>query len=109
MNVLPPIVSVPVRGVVAVFAATLYVIEPLPLPVAPAVTVIQASLLVAVQAQPPAAVTVTVPVPAAEVGLADAGEMVGVQGAPAWVIVKVLPPIVSVVVRDAVLVFAATL
>jgi hypothetical protein len=108
VNVLPPIVSVPVRGDVAVFAATLYVIEPLPLPV-PAVTVIQASLLVAAQAQPLAAVTVTVPVPAADVGLADAGEMVGVQGAPAWVIVKVLPPIVSVALRDAVLVFAATL
>ena len=109
VNVLPPIVSVPVRGVVAVLAATLYVIDPLPLPVAPAVTVIQASLLVAVHAQPPAAATVTVPVPAAEVGLAVAGEIVGVQGAPAWVIVKVLPPIVSVAVREAVLVFAATL
>ena len=79
------------------------------MPVAPAVIVTQLALLVAVHAQPVAAVTATVPVPAAAVGLADAGEMVGVHGAPAWVIVKVLPPTVSVAVRDAVLVFAATL
>ena len=109
VNVLPPTVSVPVRGVVAVFAATLYVTEPLPAPFAPAVTVIHASLLVAVHAHPVAAVTVMVPVSATEVGLADAGEIVGVQGAPACVIVKVLPPIVSVAARDAVFVLAATL
>jgi hypothetical protein len=109
VNVVPPIVSVPVRGVVVVLAATLYVTEPLPLPVAPAVTVIQASLLVAVQPQPLAAVTVTVPVPAADVGLADAGEMVDVQGAAAWLTVNVLAPIVNVPVRGVVAVFAAML
>ena len=109
VNVLPPIVSVAVRDVVLGFAVTLYATEPLPVPVAPAVMVTQLALLVAVHAQPVAAVTVTVPVPAAAVGLADAGEMVGVHGAPAWVIVKVLPPIVSVAVRDVVLGFAVTL
>ena len=83
--------------------------EPFPLPVAPAVMVSHASLLTAVQAQPVDVVTATVPVPAAAVGLADAGEMVGVHGAPAWVIVKVLPPIVSVAVRAVVLGFAETL
>ena len=79
------------------------------MPVAPAVMVTQLALLVAVHAQPVAAVTVTVPVPAAAVGLADAGEMVGVHGAPAWVIVKVLPPIVSVAVRGVAVGFAETL
>jgi len=109
VKVLPPIVSVAVRDAVPVLAATLYVTDPLPVPVAPAVIVAQLALLVAVHAHPGAAVTVTVPVPAAAVGLADAGEMVGVHGAPACVIVKVLPPIVSVAVRDAVTVLAATL
>jgi hypothetical protein len=56
------------------------VTEPLPVPVAPALTVIHATLLVAVHAQPVAAVTVTVPLPPAEVGLADVGEIVGAQG-----------------------------
>ena len=79
------------------------------MPVAPAVMVTQLALLAAVHAHPVAAVTATVPVPAAAVGLADAGEMVGVHAVPAWVIVKVLPPIVSVAVRDVVLGFAETL
>ena len=79
------------------------------MPVAPAVIVTQLALLAAVHAQPVAAVTATVPVPAAAVGLADAGEIVGVHGAPAWVMVKVLPPMVSVPVRGVVLGFAETL
>ena len=66
------------------------------------------ALLVAVQAQPVAAVTATVPVPAADVTLVDAGEIVGVQGAAACVTVSVFPPIVRVPVRDVVVVFAAT-
>ena len=53
------------------------------MPVAPAVMVTQLALLVAVHAQPVVAVTVTVPVPAAAVGLAEAGEIVGVHGAAA--------------------------
>jgi len=52
----------------------------LPVPAAPAVMVTQLALLVAVHAHPVAAVTVTVPVPAADVGLADAGEIVGAHG-----------------------------
>ena len=72
--------------------------------------VIQASLLVAVQLQPVPAVTVTVPVVAVEdVRFDDVGAMVNVQGAPAWVTVKVCPPTVIVPVRDEVLVLAATL
>ena len=83
--------------------------EPLPLPVAPALTVIQVALLVAVHAQPVLAVTATLPVLALDVTLADAGEIVGVQGAAACVTVNVFPPIVRVPVRDVVVVFAATL
>jgi hypothetical protein len=85
------------------------VTDPLPLPVAPALTVIQVAALVAVQAQPVAALTVTVPVLAVDVTLADAGEIVGVQGAAACVTVNVFPPIVNVPVREVVVVFAATL
>ena len=72
--------------------------------------VIQASLLVAVQLQPVPAVTVTVPVAATDdVKFNDVGAIVNVQGAPAWVTVKVCPPTVIVPVRDDVLVLAATL
>ncbi len=44
-------VAVPVRGVVAVLAATARATVPLPLPLAPLVTVIHDAVLVAVQAQ----------------------------------------------------------
>ncbi len=80
----------------------------MPEPEAPALIVSQAALLVAVQLQPVAAVTVTVAVVAADVGLADAGEIVGVQGTPACVTVKVLPPTVRVAVRAVALVLAVT-
>ena len=76
---------------------------------APALIVIHVPLLVAAHAQPPAAVTATVPVPATDVTFADAGEMVGVQGAAACEIVNVSSPIVSVAVRGAAVGFAATL
>ena len=108
VKVLPAIVTVPVRDVVPVFAATSYVTDPLPLPVAPALIVIQAALLVAVHAHPLPAVTVTVPLTVVEATLADAGAIVGVHGAPACVTVKVLPAIVTVPVRDVAPVFAAT-
>ena len=80
------------------------------MPVPPALPVIHVALLVAVHAQPVPAVTVIVPVTAAEVTFADAGEIVGLQGAAAcWVTVNVTAPIVSVPVRDLLEVFAATL
>jgi hypothetical protein len=62
VKVLPAIVSVPLRGVVAVFAATLNVTEPLPDPLEPAVTVIQLALLVAVHPHPAVAATLALPV-----------------------------------------------
>jgi hypothetical protein len=58
VNVWPAIVMVPVRAV-PVFAATLYVTVPDPLPDAPPMIVIQPALLVAVQLHPVPAVTFT--------------------------------------------------
>lgn len=69
---------------------------------------IHAAPLEAVQLQPAPAVTTTVPVAPAALTLADAGEIDGAHGAPAWVTVKVSPPIVSDPVRDTLDVFAAT-
>jgi len=72
VNVLPAMVSVPVRGLVLVLAVTDHVTEPLPVPVA-GVTVSQlVALLEAAQVQPVPAVTVTVTVPllAAALGFA---------------------------------------
>ena len=107
VKVLPAIVSVPVRGVVAVFAATSKVTEPLPFPVAPVARVIHPALLVAVHAQPVAAVTETaVPVVAAAAMFAAPDEIVGAHGAPACVTLNVLPPMVSVAVRAVVVGFA---
>ena len=64
VNVWPPIVSVPVRGLTVTLEAALKLTEPFPLPVAPFVTVSQvASLLTAVHAQPTGAVTLVEPGP----------------------------------------------
>jgi hypothetical protein len=60
VSVCPAIVSVPVRGVADVFAATVYATEPFPVPLPPLVTVIQDALLAPVHAQPLVAVTVVV-------------------------------------------------
>jgi hypothetical protein len=80
----------------------------LPLPVAPAVTVSQVALLTAVQLHPVAAVTAIAEVAAAEDTLVDVGAIVGAHVAPACVTVKVFPPTVSVPVRLAASVLAAT-
>ena len=68
-------VRVPVRAVVAVFAATRKPVAPEPDPAAPLVIVIHAALLVALQAQPDPAVTTLPPVPPAAVKDCVAGEM----------------------------------
>jgi hypothetical protein len=109
VNVLPPIDTVPVREVVAVFAATVYEKVPLPVPVAPAVIVIQASLLVADQPHPADALTVTMLEPPDAAVVVDVGESADTQGTPACVTVNVWPPIVIVPVRELVLALAATL
>jgi len=82
----------------------------LPVPLAPAPIVSHESLLVAVQVQPVPAVTVIEPLAAsADVRFDPVGEIVIEHGAPDCVMVNVCPPIVIVPVREAVLVFAATL
>jgi hypothetical protein len=66
VNVLPPIVSVPLMGDVVVFAAAEKPTVPLPDPELPDVMVSQLALLeLAVHAQPAGAVTPTLPVPPA--------------------------------------------
>ena len=81
----------------------------MPLPLAPLLIVSHDALLVAVQLQPVPAVIPTVPAPPDELKFEVVGEIVNVHGAPAWVTVKVCPPIVIVPVRDVVPVLAATL
>lgn len=73
VNVCPPTVIVPVRCVVAVFAATLNATVPLPDPVAVPVIVIQLTLLTAVHGHPPEAATVNEPLPPADGIDCDAG------------------------------------
>ena len=109
VTVWPAMVSVPVRGVVAVFASIEKATVPLPLPLTPDVMVSQASLLVAVQLQPVAVVTLLLPELAAAPEGSVVGETVKVQGggAPAWVTVTVWPATVSVPVRGDVAVLAA--
>jgi hypothetical protein len=72
------------------------------------VTVIHDAALTPVQPHPAPAVTVTPPVPPAAVTLCDVGDALNVHGAPACVTVIVAPATVSVPVRLAVDVFAAT-
>ncbi len=109
VTVWPAMVSVPVRGEVAVFASIEKATVPLPLPVTPDVMVIQEALLVAVQLQPVAVVTVLLLELAPAPGVSDAGETAKLQGdgAPAWVTVTVCPAMVSVPVRGDVAVLAA--
>ena len=84
VNVCPATVSVPVRDAADVFAPTLYVTVPLPVPLAPAVTDSHPVFVVAVHVQPALPVTLTVPVVAAgDVRSADTGEIENEHGAPA--------------------------
>ena len=107
VNVLPAAVSVPVRIVPAVLAATVNATVPFPDPDAPPVTVIHVLLLVAVHAQPAAVVTALLPVPPAAGSDWLAGEIV-YEHAAACVTVNVLPAAVSVPVRIVPAVLAAT-
>ena len=74
----------------------------------PALTVSQAALLLVVHAQPVAAETVTLLVLAPNATFADVGEIVGAHGAPACVMLKLLPPTVIAAVRGVVEGFAVT-
>jgi hypothetical protein len=108
VKVLPAIVSVPVRGAVTVFAATVNVTLPEPDPVAPPVTLIHAALLLAVHEQPDPAVTTLLPDPPSLANVCVVGDALYEQLAPACVTVNVAPAIESVPLRLVVEVFAAT-
>jgi hypothetical protein len=84
VNVTPPIVTVPARGVAITFAVALTVTVPLPLPLLPPVTVNQlVSLLTAAHEHPVGTVTLVVPAsPAASIVNVD-GASDNVQGAGA--------------------------
>ena len=70
--------------------------------------VIQVAPLLAVQVQPTPAVTLTVPLLALDTTDALEAEMEYVQGAAAWLTVRVWPATVTVPVREVVLLLAAT-
>jgi hypothetical protein len=108
VNVLPAIVSVPLRDEVAEFTSTVNDAVPPPDPFAPAVTVIHPVLLTVVHAHPVAADTVADPDPPAAPVVSDDGEILGAHAAPASLTVKVLPPIVSVPLRGVVDGFGST-
>jgi hypothetical protein len=111
VNVWPPAVMAPVRGVVLVFAATLNEIVPLPDPLAVPVTLIQAALLVALQAHPAAAVIDSEPLPPEAGMVCDVGERTYEHDvvAAACVTETVWPAIMIVPVRCVVAVLGATL
>ena len=100
MKVAPAIVIVPLRGVVAVFAAALIPTVPLPLPLAPDVTLNHVSLLTAAHGQPVPAVMLTVPVPPAAVIAWLVGLIAYEHVAGACVAVIGMPATVNVQVRD---------
>ena len=109
MNVLPAIVSVPLRLEGDEFASTMKPATPGPDPETPLLTVIQDALLIVPQAQPAPVVTVLLPLPPAGVNDWLVGEMLYEQLAPPWVTLYVLPAIVSVPLRLLEDAFASTL
>jgi hypothetical protein len=80
---------------------------PFPFPEPPEVTVIHGALLTAVQLQPVATVTAMLLDDAPDGADELVGEIENVQGAAAWLIVKVWPPIVIEPDRGVTLVLAA--
>jgi hypothetical protein len=80
----------------------------LPEPVAPPVTVSHDALLVAVDVHPAGACIAKLPEPPATATLADVGEIAKEHEMPASVTVKVLPAIVTVPLREELVLLAAT-
>jgi hypothetical protein len=108
VTVWPAIVSVPVRAVADVFAATVYATVPFPVPLPPLVTVIHDALLAPVHPQPVVVVTTLVKDPPDAGAVCEFGDIVKLQ-VPLCVTVSVRPAIVNVPVRAVVEVCAATL
>ena len=100
LNVWPPTVIVPVRGVVTVFACTLKVRSDVPVP-PPCPSSIHGTDLEADQAQPAWAVTVNRPAPPSIGKLWDPGFSVKVHATAVCRTVTVSPASVSVPVRAA--------
>ena len=109
VNGWPPIVRLPVREVVLVFAAALKATEPSPDPLADEVTVIHGAPLDAVHAHPVAERTAMVPVPPALGTVWLPGDMAYVQDAAACVTAIGLPATVRVAILELVVVFAVAL
>jgi hypothetical protein len=80
VNVMPAILSVPVREDALVLAAALNPTEPGPLPDDPEVIVSQLALLTEVHAHPGSAVTATEPVEAPAATAVVNGAIAGAQG-----------------------------
>lgn len=80
VTVRPATDKVPVRALVAVFAAMVNVTVPLAVPLAPVATISHGVVEVAAQEQPVAALTVTAPVPAAAATDNVNGDTVTVHG-----------------------------
>jgi hypothetical protein len=99
LNVLPAIVTLPLRDVVPVYESALTVTVPPPEPAAPAVMLSQVSVVAAAHVQPIGAVTVTSVFPPAAENVCAPGEIVCVQGTPSCVALNVLPAIVIVPLR----------
>lgn len=109
VNPRPATLSVPTRVKAVLFGATEYWTVPSPVPDPPDVTVSHPTLLDAAHTHPADAVTTTEPLVPAPLTVAEAGASVIVHAAPVCMTVTVSPEIVSVPVRDALPVFAATL
>jgi hypothetical protein len=82
VSVCPAIVSVPVRGLEDVLAATVYATVPFPVRLPPLVTVIQPALLTPVHPHPVVVVTVVVYDPPFAGALSDEDETVKLQEPP---------------------------
>jgi hypothetical protein len=105
-NVLPAIVSVADLGLVVVLAAPVNATLPEPVPLAPLPIVTHDAPLVAVQLQPAVVVTSTEPLPPAADSDWLVADIANEHGGAAWVTVNVLPPTLSVAVRERGPVFA---
>ena len=75
VNVWPPTVNVPLRGLVLVLAEIEKPTVPLPVPVPPVTVIQDPALLTVLQAQPVVVVTVTLPEPPAAASVWLAGEI----------------------------------
>jgi hypothetical protein len=103
-----PTLSVPVRDAVDVFAATLYAIEPGPVPEPPDATVIHGTELTADHEQPAPVATITVRKAEADVSDTAVADSEIAQTGAACVTEKMRPPMVSVAVRAPFVVFASS-